>query len=63
MILNYDKNFLDYAYYSNINYLYECTNEIYSNFMNKVTFEKKTNYLMKYFSVDLEEEKKNILIL
>ena len=58
MILNYDKNFLDYAYYSNINYLYEYTNEIYSNLIDKDTFEKKTKYLMKYLSGDLKEEKK-----
>lgn len=59
LILNFDKNFLDEAYYSNINYLYNYTNEIYSNLINKNTFEKKTNYLMKYLSVgDLTENNK-----
>ena len=56
MILNFDKYFLDYSYYANINYLYKYTNEIYSNLINKNTFEKKTKYLMKYLSVDLEEK-------
>ena len=60
MILNFDKYFLDYSYYKNINYLYEYTNEIYSNLINKNTFEKKTKYLMNYLSVDFEE-KNNIL--
>ena len=56
MILNFDKYFLDYSYYTNINYLYEYTNEIYSNLINKNTFEKKTKYLMNYLSLDLEEK-------
>ena len=59
MILNFDKNFLDYTYYSNINYLYKYKNEIYSNLINKNTFEKKTNYLMKYLNVDMAEKKTN----
>ena len=56
MILNFDKYFLNYSYYANINYLYKYKNEIYSNLINKNTFEKKTKYLMKYLSVDLEEK-------
>ena len=56
MILNFDKYFLDYSYYTNINYLYKYTNEIYSNLINKNTFEKKTKYLMNYLYKDLEEK-------
>ena len=56
MILNFDKYFLDYSYYANINYLNEYTSEIYSNLINKNTFEKKTKYLMNYLNVDLEEK-------
>ena len=56
MILNFDKYFLDYSYYTNINYLYKYTNEIYSNLIYKNTFEKKTKFLMNYLSVDLEEK-------
>lgn len=44
MILNFDKNFLDYTYFANINYLYKYTNIIYSEFMNKNTFENRTKY-------------------
>ena len=63
MILNFDKNFLDYAYYSNINYLYKYTNEIYSNLINKNTFVNKTKYLIKYLIGDLGEKNNKIDII
>ena len=59
LILNFDKNFLDYTYFKNINYLYKYTNIIYSELINKYTFENRTKYLMKYLCVDLETEKEN----
>ena len=56
MILNFDKNFLDYTYFANIKYLYKYKNKIYSELINKITFEKRTKSIMKYLCVDLETE-------
>ena len=56
MILNFDKNFLDYTYFANINYLYKYTNKIYSELINKNTFENRTKSIMKYLCDDSEAE-------